>query len=337
MESLGARVGELSILEGDPRASAASDNPWMPGPHPPTDPTSSPELRAAQAGPTDRGGARRDSRCGMKAIVLAAGRGARMRPLTDSTPKPLLEVGGRPLIEWHLAALARAGVREVVVNTAWHEAQIVARLGDGARFGLTIRYSLEGRDHGGALETAGGIATALPLLVDHADDPFWIVSADIWAPGFGFDPDAAARFADDAKSDAHLWLVPNPDYHPRGDFRLDVEGKARLADDALPAADQGRRPAFSAQPTATRTWTYANLALGRPTLVAGVAPGTRAPLGPRLFDAARCGRITAERWEGEWENVGTPAQLEALAGRVAAAEAGARPRPPVSLIPPAAG
>ena len=122
----------------------------------------------------------------MKAIVLAAGRGARMRPLSDAVPKPLLEVHGKPLIEWHLEALAAGGVREVVINTAWLEEQIVAALGDGSRFGLAIRYSMEGRDHGGALETAGGIAKALPWL----GDAFWVVSADVYTPGFRY---SAAR------------------------------------------------------------------------------------------------------------------------------------------------
>ncbi len=152
-------------------------------------------------------------------IILAAGRGERMRPLSDTTPKPLLKVLGKPLIEWHLDALARAGVREVVVNTAWLEEQIVAALGDGSRFGLTIHYSMEGRDHGGALETAGGIAKALPLLVDRPEDVFWVVSGDIHAPDFGFDAAAAARFADQRRL-AHLWLVANPPYHPNGDFGL---------------------------------------------------------------------------------------------------------------------
>ncbi|HMC16786.1 MAG TPA: sugar phosphate nucleotidyltransferase, partial [Albitalea sp.] len=159
----------------------------------------------------------------MKAIILAAGRGDRMRPLSDHTPKPLLPVRGKPLIEWHLEALARDGVREVVINTAWLEDQIVAALGDGARWGLAIRYSLEGRDHGGALETAGGIAKALPLLVDSDNDAFWVVSGDVFAPDFRFDEQHAQRFAA-GTSMAHLWLVPNPPYHPGGDFGLDADG-----------------------------------------------------------------------------------------------------------------
>ncbi|MEP7100397.1 MAG: N-acetylmuramate alpha-1-phosphate uridylyltransferase MurU [Burkholderiales bacterium] len=231
----------------------------------------------------------------MKAIILAAGRGARMRPLTDHTPKPLLAVRGKPLIAWHIEALARAGVREIVINTAWLEEQIVAALGDGSRFGVSIRYSMEGRDHGGALETAGGIATALPLLVDHADDPFWVVSGDIFAPGFVFGHAAVERFSRTG-AQAHLWLVPNPPFHPKGDFGLAADGHG-LADGPGPDG---------------LTWTYANFALMRASLVAHIAPGTKLPLAPLLFDGMRAHRITAEVYAGEWENVGTPAQLEML-------------------------
>ena len=218
-----------------------------------------------------------------------------MRPLTDHTPKPLLAVRGKPLIEWHVEALARAGVREIVVNTAWLEDRIVAALGDGARFGVAIRYSREGRDHGGALETAGGIATALPWLVDRADDPFWVVSGDIFAPGFGFDHAAVDRFAR-SDAQAHLWLVPNPPFHPKGDFGLGADGHG-LADGPGPDG---------------QTWTYANFALMRASLVAHVAPGTRRALAPLLFDGMRARRITAEPYRGQWENVGTPAQLQML-------------------------
>ena len=131
----------------------------------------------------------------MRAMILAAGRGERMRPLTDTTPKPLLPVRGKPLIEWHLLALARAGVRQVVVNTAWLEEQFPAALGDGARWGLSIRYSTEGRDHGSALETAGGIRKALPWLAPRGDEAFWVVSADIFMPDFEFDAGLAERFS----------------------------------------------------------------------------------------------------------------------------------------------
>ena len=227
----------------------------------------------------------------MKAIVLAAGRGSRMRPLSDACPKPLLEVHGKPLIVWHLEALAAAGVREVVVNTAWLEEQLVAALGDGARFGVSIEYSLEGRDHGGALETAGGIAKALPWL----GDMFWIVSADVYAPDFRFSAAAAERFIASGR-DARLWLVPNPSFHPKGDFGVDAEGLG-LAEGTGP---DGQR------------WTYANIALARATMFAHLAPATHAPLAPLLYAGMRARRISAEIYRGRWENVGTPAQLATL-------------------------
>jgi len=231
----------------------------------------------------------------MKAIILAAGRGERMRPLSDTCPKPLLAVRGRPLLEWHLLALARAGVRDVVINTAWLEERIVEVLGDGARFGVSIRYSLEGRDHGGALETAGGIATALPMLADAPGDCFWVVSGDVFVPDFAYDARQAADFAASDRL-AHLWLVPNPPYHPAGDFGLDADGFG-IADGPGP---DGRR------------WTYANIALCRASLVDGIAPGRQAKLGPLLYAGMRRRRITAEVFEGTWANVGTPQELAAL-------------------------
>jgi len=225
----------------------------------------------------------------MRALILAAGRGERMRPLTDTCPKPLLPVRGKPLIEWHLEALARAGVREVVVNTAWLEAQFPAALGDGARWGLSIRYSMEGRDHGGALETAGGIRKALPWLAPHGDEAFWVVSGDIFMPGFDFDAHLAQDFA--AGSDLGLlWLVPNPGFHERGDFNL-----------------QGTR----LRRGAPHAWTYANVALLRPGLVADLPVGQRAPLGPLLFAAAAADRLAGRVLDGPWHNIGTPAQLAA--------------------------
>ena len=214
-----------------------------------------------------------------------------MRPLTDTTPKPLLPVRGRPMIEWHLLALAEAGVKRVVINTAWLEAQFPDVLGDGSRFGLELRYSTEGRDHGGALETAGGIRAALSSL----GDAFWVVSGDIFVPHWRFDPAQALAFAQSPRL-AHLWLVPNPEFHPRGDFGLSAEGLG-LADGPGPDG---------------RTYTYANLALCKAELVAHLPLGQRAALGPLLFEGMRAGRIGAELYAGEWHNVGTPAQWQAL-------------------------
>jgi MurNAc alpha-1-phosphate uridylyltransferase len=223
----------------------------------------------------------------MKAIVLAAGRGERMRPLTDHTPKPLLMVRGKRLIEWHLEALAAGGVREVVVNTAWLEDQFPAVLGDGSRYGLAIHYSMEGRDHGGALETAGGIAKALPWL----GDSFWVVSGDVFVPGFVFDPAAARRF-ETGTALAHLWLVPNAPHHPRGDFGIDSHG--------LAVADAAER------------FTWASVGLFRAGLVAGVVPGSKAALRPSLDAAIAQRRVGAERWHGDWTDVGTPERWAAL-------------------------
>lgn len=223
----------------------------------------------------------------MKALILAAGRGERMRPLTDRTPKPLLPVRGKPLIEWHLEALARGGVREVVVNTAWLEDAFPAALGDGSRWGLSIRYSMEGRDHGGALDIAGGVAKALPWL----GDAFWVVSGDIFAPDFVFDAAVADAFAHSDRL-AHLWLVPNPPYHPGGDFGIDAQG--------------------SAVREAAQRFTWASFGLYRAALFRDVAPGTVAPLLPQLLAGISQRRVTAERYEGRWENVGTPEQLARL-------------------------
>lgn len=224
----------------------------------------------------------------LKALVLAAGRGERMRPLTDVTPKPLLPVHGKPMIEWHLEALARDGVRDVVINTAWLEDQFPTALGDGTRFGLSsITYSMEGRDHGGALETAGGIAKARPWL----GDCFWLVAGDIVVPEFVFDASLAADFAASG-DDALIWLVPNPDFNAAGDFRL-----------------VGDRVQREGEP---RPLTYAGIALIRQPLVASVAPGTHAKLNQFLFDAAAAGRLAGRLLDGPWHNLGTPAQLAAL-------------------------
>ncbi|MGD9831768.1 MAG: NDP-sugar synthase [Piscinibacter sp.] len=230
----------------------------------------------------------------MKAILLAAGRGERMRPLTDTAPKPLLAVRGKPLIEWHLEGLARGGVREVVVNAAWLEEQIVATLGDGARFGLAIRYSLEGRDHGGALETAGGLKKALPLLGLGADEPFWYVAADVFAPGFDFGPGAAAALRPSQLG--HLWMVPNPPQHPGGDFGI--------ADGLAVAGAPGAR------------FTWSGIGVFRPgfvtELMGDVEVGAKARLRPYLDAAIAQRRLGATAWAGAWADVGTPERLKAL-------------------------
>lgn len=218
------------------------------------------------------------------AMILAAGRGERLRPHTDHCPKPLLPVRGQPLIAWHLQALAAAGVREVVINTAWLEAQFPAALGDGARWGLRLHYAMEGRDHGGALETAGGIANALPLL----DEVFWVVSGDVFLPGFPFHgvlrPDR----------DCHLWMVPNAPHHPQGDFGIAPDGRLTDGTGAVPRL------------------TWASVGLFRRAMFAHVAPGSRLPLRPLLQQAIAAGRAGGEPWAGEWTDVGTPERWAAL-------------------------
>jgi MurNAc alpha-1-phosphate uridylyltransferase len=211
-----------------------------------------------------------------------------MRPLTDVTPKPLLPVRGKPLIEWHLEALARAGVRKVVVNTAWLEEQFPDALGEGSRWGLALRYSTEGRDHGGALETAGGIAKALPWL----GEAFWVVAGDVFLPGFAFDADAARRFAAGSRW-CHLWMVGNAPHHPCGDFAIGPGGR-------LESADTGGR------------LTWASVGLFRAGLFQGIAPGTRMPLRPLLERAIAQGQAGGEVWAGDWTDVGTAERLAAL-------------------------
>ena len=241
------------------------------------------------------------------ALVLAAGRGERMRPLTDTTPKPLLQVQGRPLLQWHLQALANAGVSRVVINTAWLGEQIVAYFSDkngmeslwDRREQLSISYSHEGVDFGGALETAGGIARALPQL----GPVFWLVAGDVFAPDFVFDSAAVQAFAASDQL-AHLWLVPNPAHNPRGDFGLSSDGLAMN----LPADDPAPR------------YTYSTIALLRAKMFAppwcdippGNALGVKAPLAPLLRRAMDNGRVTAAIYTGRWTDVGTPQRLTEL-------------------------
>ena len=211
-------------------------------------------------------------------MVLAAGRGERLRPLTDDTPKPLLVVRGKPLIAWHLEALARAGVREAVINVSWRGAQLRSALGDGAQFGLRIHYSDESA---GALEVGGGIFNALPLL---GAAPFLVVNGDTYT-----DIDFA-RLAIAAHSLAHLVLVPNPEHHPQGDFAL--------RDGAVEAVGEPRL-------------TYAGIGVFRPELFANRTPG-RFPLLPLLQGAIAARRLGGERYDGKWTDVGTAARLAAL-------------------------
>jgi N-acetyl-alpha-D-muramate 1-phosphate uridylyltransferase len=248
----------------------------------------------------------------VSALVLAAGRGERLRPHTDHTPKPLLPVRGQPLIAWHLQALAAAGVCQVVINTAWLEQQFEPTLGDGARFGLAITYSHEQRDHGQALETAGGIAKALPWLrearaVPHdgpQDAVFWVVSGDVFVPGFDFSPAHVQAFKKRPELDAWLWLAPNAAHHPQGDFRLD-ESTGLIVDTESTVAVND-----AAERSPKRTW--ASVGLFRARMFAHIAVGTRLPLRPLLDQAIRQGRLGGARWDGTWVDVGTVERWQSL-------------------------
>jgi MurNAc alpha-1-phosphate uridylyltransferase len=213
----------------------------------------------------------------MKAMILAAGFGTRMRPLTDTCPKPLLPVGGRPLIEHHLTRLARAGIKEVVINVSYRAEQIIEALGDGQRFGLSLCYSREATP----LETGGGIQAALPLL---GEAPFLLVNGDVWCETL---PDMTALGDEDL---AHLLLVDNPDHHPQGDFSLQ---NGRVAADGEPRL------------------TFSGLSLIDPALVADEPPGAFA-LAPLLKAAMQRGRVSGEHFAGRWVDVGTPERLATL-------------------------
>lgn len=219
----------------------------------------------------------------MKAMILAAGSGERMRPLTDTCPKPLLEVGGKPLIVWQIERLVAAGVNELVINHAHLGQQIEAALGDGARYGARIVYSPEAE----ALETAGGIVKALPLL---GPSPFLVVSADIYTEcDYRLLTQNPAVLEDGTL--AYLWMVANREWHPGGDFAL-IDGIVSL----------GEEPRL----------TYSNLGIFRPEFFSGIVPGTKLPLLPLFNRAIAARKIKGARFDGLWDNIGTPVQLAAL-------------------------
>ncbi len=263
----------------------------------------------------------------VKAMILAAGRGERMRPLTDVTPKPLLIVRGKPLMQWPIEALAQAGFCEVVVNTDWLGDQIegyfLSIFGLGANKDvlnqlsnserINIVYSHEGRDFGGALETAGGIARALPLLCpaqDEAvrDQAFWVLAGDVFAPDFVFSQSAVDRFLASDKL-AHLWLVPNPAHNPQGDFGLTV-ATGDTVGLALNLPPDGTQPRY----------TYSTIGLYRRAffeaphcpITPGNPLGIKAPLAPLLRAAMDNQAVSAEIYHGAWTDVGTPERLAQL-------------------------
>lgn len=228
----------------------------------------------------------------MKALIFAAGRGERMRPLTDSVAKPLLEVGGKPLIVWHIEKLAAAGVTEIVINTSWLAEQFPARLGDGRAFGVRLTYSYEGAE---PLETGGGMLRALPLL---GADPFIVVNGDIWTDyDFALLPDAPSGLA-------RVLLVPLPAFRAPGDFEREVS--LRLPDQS------------------GHYYTLAGIGVFRPELLADHPPG-RFSITPRLTEAAGHGQLDLAILDAAWEDVGTPERLRALDQRLRTPECQRRP------------
>ena len=214
----------------------------------------------------------------MKAMILAAGRGERMRPLTDRTPKPLLEAGGKPLIQYHIEALHDAGCTELVINHAHLGEQIVARLGDGAAFGVQIEYSAEPP---GALETGGGIRHALSLL---GDDPFLVVNGDIWTDY------PYRRLLQAPAGLAHLVLVDNPPHNQQGDFQLDAD---RVTDEGA------------------QRLTFSGIGVYRPALFVD-RPDAAFPLAPLLRAAMQAGQVSGEHYRGQWMDIGSPQRLAQL-------------------------
>lgn len=220
----------------------------------------------------------------MKAMILAAGRGERMRPLTDHTPKPLLEVGGKPLIVWHIENLKATGFEDIVINIAWLGDKIPAALGDGSKYGVKLLYSNEQQE--GALETAGGIIKALPLLLsDSADKPFLVVNGDVWC-------DFSYTNISPLKNDdlAHLIMVNNPEHNPKGDFSL--------ADSRLNEAGESK-------------YTFSGIGYYHPDLFKNLDQGKRA-LAPILREKMHDNKISGELFSGDWRDIGTPERLEEL-------------------------
>ena len=222
----------------------------------------------------------------MKAMILAAGLGKRMLPLTESLPKPLLRAGGRSLIEWQIRRLQQAGVTDIVINHHHLGAQIESALGDGSQFGVHIGYSPEAE----RLETAGGIIRALPML---GDDSFIIVNGDVWTD-FDF---ARLQPLDSQQARAHLVMVPNTEHHPEGDYFL----------------DNTRRVRESGAPRLT----YSGISVLHRSLFEGYDEAYQ-PLAPLLVSAMRGNRVTGERYDGDWQDIGTPEKLRALDARIQA-------------------
>lgn len=243
------------------------------------------------------------------ALLLAAGRGERMRPLTDATPKPLLTVRGKPLMQWAMEGLQRGRVQQLVINTAWLGEQIPQHFGHvfetSGQASMHLHYSQEGVDFGGALETAGGIVRALPQL----DEVFWVAAGDVFAPEFVFSAEVKARFKASPQL-AHIWLVPNPAHNPGGDFGLTPQGLAM----SLP-----KHEPTTGTPDVPR-WTFSTIALYKRAFFNapwcavpnGNPSGLKAPLAPMLRAAMDNHAVSAQLYEGPWTDVGTPERLGQL-------------------------
>ncbi len=229
----------------------------------------------------------------MRAMILAAGRGERMRPLTDTTPKPLLKVGGKPLIVWHIERLVAAGITELIINHAWLGTQIEQALADGSRYGARVVYSAEAS----ALETAGGIAQALPFF---GQQPFLVINADIWCDWNPAQTESIATSLTDQHKMAWLLLVDNPPQHPDGDFQLSATGLVRDKDQT------GNNPAL----------TFAGIGIYRPAMFQDLPSGQPAALAPLLRQAMASGQILGSHHPGSWVDVGTPQRLAELDARL---------------------
>ena len=259
-----------------------------------------------------------------KALILAAGRGERMRPLTDHTPKPLLQVRGKPLMQWAMEGLARGGFTEFVINTAWLGDKLSTHFGN--KIGLqpayllpkqllkneqktiklasaNISYSHEGQDFGAALETAGGIVRALPMLchseVNDTNNVFWVLAGDVFAPDFEFSQDAVERFKASGKL-AHIWLVPNPEHNLKGDFGLNADGLA--LNEASSGAQKYTFSTIALYRKSLFSLPYCDIAVGNPN-------GVKAALAPLLRKAIVAQQVSAELYTGTWTDVGTPERL----------------------------
>ena len=256
-----------------------------------------------------------------KALILAAGRGERMRPLTDHTPKPLLDVRGKPLMQWAMEALARGGFTDFVVNTAWLGERISDHFGailslqstylnnslllnneqnSTKSISVHIHYSHEGRDFGAALETAGGIVRALPMLCNsETDDVFWVLAGDVFAPDFEFSQASVDQFKASGKL-AHIWLVTNPEHNLKGDFGLQADG--------LVVNDAPQKHTFSTIALYRKSLfslPYCDIPVGNPH-------GVKSALAPLLRKAIAAEKVSGELYTGTWTDVGTPERLALL-------------------------